>query len=64
MTPNKVKQLVSEPHELLFYPINSISSILRFCGILSCVFVITKQGLNDTLKRHLHFPKYKVKFIP
>ena len=44
MALNKVKQLVSEPHELFFYPINSISSILRFCGILTCVFVIKKHS--------------------
>lgn len=43
MAQNKVKQLVSVPHEF-FYPINSISSILLFCGILTCVFVIKKHS--------------------
>ena len=44
MALNKVKQLVSNPHELFFYPINSINSILLFCGILTCVFVIKKHS--------------------
>ena len=44
MAPIKFEQLVSNPHELFFYPINSISSILLFCGISSCVFVETEQG--------------------
>ena len=56
MAQNKVKQLVSNTHEF-FYPINSISFILLFCGILTCVFVVMKQRQNGTLKYHLHFPK-------
>ncbi len=57
MTLNKVKQLVRSTHELLFYSINSKCAILLFCGISSCVFVVTKQGQNGTLKRYLHFSK-------
>ena len=30
--------------------------ILHFCGILTCVFVITKRCQNDALKYYLHFP--------
>ena len=40
MVLNKVKQLVSAPHELFFIPL----AILHFCGILTCVFVVKKQG--------------------
>ena len=42
MALNKVKQLVSVPHEF-FYPINHYV-VLLFCGISSCVFVIKKHG--------------------
>ena len=53
MALNIVKQLVSAPHELFLF-----QAILHFCGILTCVFVVTKQGQNDTLKNHLHFPDF------
>lgn len=55
MAQNKVKQLVSVPHEF-FYPINHYVFLL-LCGILTCVFVVTEQGRNSTLKNCLHFPK-------
>ena len=40
MTPIKFEQLVSEPHELFFI----LLTILLFCGISSCVFVIKKHS--------------------
>ena len=57
MAQNKVKQLVSVPHEF-FYPINHYV-ILLFCGILSCAFVVMKQRQNGTLKAVCTFPNRK-----
>ena len=40
IAPIKFEQLVSNPHELFFI----LLTILLFCGILTCVFVIKKQS--------------------